>query len=349
MKTLLLLASLLIAIPAYAQDCPEGLFQAPNGKCRRERRVEVPKAKKVDVPDLRELRAKRPIQKPPTTQPAALPTPLPVPGGLGGGTLYRNGMLPALRIGQITTTVLVPESLAPSNTNLVWLFLTATNRTQAGMEFVIGYSRTDGAFMGVFDWSCTVDFPCTAERGPITGPDWIWTHAVADTPQYLFPVIDDGKHLHTGLRYVNRTERIGPDEPPRWRNRLLVWNQSAAVYDVLYEHEYAQSQVNCSVAGACGWWGPILETFLDETIPGATMPTIREVGFEDSRLRYDDGLAFLTPDVTSFVPVDPVWQLAHSEPNHSYGAGNVFPEKASCGIGPELMLLILLLRRLRRA
>ena len=350
MKTLLLLVSLLLALPAFSVECPEGLFEAPNGKCRRERRIEAPKAKKVDVPGLGTLRAKRPIPKlSPPTSPAAIPSPMPVPGGLGGGTLFKQGQLPTDRIGQLAVTVLVPETLAPTNENLVWLFLTSTNRTEKGVEFVVGYSRAGKAFMGVFDWSCSETHPCPAERGgvivPLTAPDWIWTHDVVETPEYLFPVIDDGKHKHSGLRYVNRTERIGPEVPPRWRNTVRVWNQGAGLYDLVYEHEYVVEQQSCVVTG-CAWWGPILESFPDEANP--IVPEIREVGFEDARLRYDGGLAMLDNVVTDFSAVTAPWTLSHSEPNHSYGAGNVFPNKANCGIGPELILLLpLFWRRLR--
>jgi len=47
---------------------------------------------------------------------------------------------------------------------------------------------------------------------------------------------------------VNRTERIGPETPPRWRNTVRVWNQGAGLYDLVYEHEYVAEQVDCSLA-----------------------------------------------------------------------------------------------------
>jgi len=277
------------------------------------------------LPNLGELRRQRRSRR------RLEPIGAPVPGGIGIGTTYLSGQLTALSEAELEITVFVqPDGIEPTNQNLEWLFSTATNRSDRGVEVVAWYHFDGPGALGIFDWSCSAAWPCAGGK---TTPSWIWSYLLSSLPDNLFQVFDDGGHLQTALRYVNRTQRLDTATPPLWRNSVLLWNERNQGWDLHYEHTYRAEQRDCSAGNACGWWGPILEDFrVDVSQP---YPEIRELGFQDTQLLHDGALSQLGPDETSFLPPITPWILAHHEPNAAYGAGNVFGDDPACDDGVD--------------
>jgi len=255
----------------------------------------------------------------------------PVPGGIGIGTTYLVGHLRVLSQTELETTVFVkPDGIAPTNQNLEWLFSTATNRSDQGVEVVAWYHFDGPGGLGIYDWSCSPAYPCSGAK---TAPAWIWSVWLTSRPDNLFQVFDDGGHLQTVVRYVNRTERLDTASPPLWRNTVLLWNERIQSWDLLYQHSYRTQPRDCSASNACGWWGPILEDFrVDAAEP---YPEIRELGFQDTQLVHDGVVSQLGRDETAFLPPVAPWLLAHPEPNAGYGAGDVFGNSPACSDGVD--------------
>jgi hypothetical protein len=316
------------ALPAAAARpaCPESTRPGPGHACfpTRDLRAAGLGAGPHHIPNLARQRRDQRFRE------GLAPSEAPVPGGIGIGTLFKSGALPVTDLAELETTMFVhPDGVEPSTTNLDWLFSTSTNRTQAGVEFVAGYQGANPGWLGVFDWSCSAADPC---EGGETGPAWIWTFDLASRPEYLFTVYDDGGHLQDAVRYVNRSERLPAGPAPRWRNQVLLWNETSQAWDLVYEHEYTGEQPDCSVTG-CAWWGPILEDFrVDSALP---LPEIRELGFQDTELRTDGAVSTLGPAETDWVPPAAPWLVAHRVANGGYGAGNVFGDAAACADGVD--------------
>jgi len=239
----------------------------------------------------------------------------PPPGGIGAGTLYQTGTLQALEHAELHTKMFVhPDGVDPSSSGLSWLFTTATNRTEKGVEVVGIYfeDNPDGS-LGVFDWSCSPGYPC---EGGELGPSWIWTNYFTNFPCNMYEIVDSGGHLQTIMQYINQTRKLDDESPPLWRNAVYLWNSCEAKWDLVYDHEYRIDQLDCSLRSECGWWGPIIETF------SSLLPEIDEVGFEDSLLFHDGVWSELRPDETDFVNPAFPWLLFHLDPNRGYGIGN---------------------------
>lgn len=257
----------------------------------------------------------RGIPKLSTLRAGFLETP-PVPGGIGAGTVYRQGSLQVTSRAELYTQMIVhPTGIAVPN----WIFTTATNRTELTIE-VVGIYIGTGAALGVFDWSCLPGYPCPNGS---TGPSWQWTRDFTDLSCYYAVGDDGGGHLHNLLSYVNRSHRRGnatapPAPVPNWTNSVLLLNHCTDEWDLVYSHDFRAAQRDCSADDfACGWWGPIIETFNDDP-----QPPINELGFLGSALRYDNKVSSLGPVETFFAAPSPPWILFHIVPNRSWGAGS---------------------------
>lgn len=256
----------------------------------------------------------RRVPKLSTLRSGSLETP-PVPGGIGAGTLYRQGSLQLTSRAELYTQMIVhPNGIAVPN----WIFTTATNRTELTIEVVGIYIGTSAA-LGVFDWSCLPDYPCPNGS---TGASWQWTRDFTDLSCYYAVGDDGGGHLHNLLSYVNRSHRRGkatapPAPVPNWTNSVLLLNHCTDEWDLVYSHDFRATQKDCSADSSCGWWGPIIETFNDDP-----QPPINELGFLGSTLRYDNTVSSLGPADTFFAAPSPPWVLFHIVPNGSWGAGS---------------------------
>lgn len=252
-----------------------------------------------DLPDLAQLRKRK--------------TTLPVPGGIGAGVLYPTGKLAVATRAQLDTEMIVrPEGLDVPN----WLFTTATNRTEKTVE-VVGIYIGDDSSIGVFDWSCSVASPCPNKA---TGPSWQWTRPLSGLECYRTSKNDGGGHLRPMLRYKNNAhitrfiQKRGLSEP-QWANSVFFQNYCSGQWDRVYYHAFTGVQRDCSQNNECGWWGPILETFMDDP-----QPLIKEVGFANAILYYDSSVSKFDMSETAWTLNDS-WQVFHKKENRTWGAG----------------------------
>jgi len=232
----------------------------------------------------------------------------PTPGGLGSGLIYNSGSLQALNSATLYTHMIVyPEGFGNINT---WLFTTSTNRTEKGVE-VVGIFYSGPESIGVFDWSCSTDYPCP---GGANSPSWIWTHWLTDnTCQYSMQADPNGRQ-HNTVYYANTTQLSGG----LWHNRVTFWNYCTNSWDLVYTHDYAGAQADCSVTG-CGWWGPIMETFFPDGDPNWPVP---ELGFFGTSLVHDGVTSQLKQGETSFATPGPTWNVCYLNPNSAWSIGN---------------------------
>jgi len=241
---------------------------------------------------------------------------LPTPGGTGTGITYNNGSLQALDHAELHTKMFVyPDGVNPSG-SMNWLYTTATNHTDDSIEVVGMYaSWREVGYLGIFDWSCTSDYPCSDGS---SGPNWQWTVPFEEFDCNIGPIIDKGGHYQKIIQYANNTIKLDGGDPPLWRHEVLLWNFCNENWDLIYEHESRLNKLDCSLQeNTCAFWGPIFETFGDEPYP-----EIDELGFEDSLLFHDGVWSELPPGETSFRdPISP-WVLFHLDPNRGYGVGN---------------------------
>lgn len=259
-----------------------------------------------NLADKRRERAERNSTK--RTNVAAAKSDMPVPGGLGAGVTYQTGQLSALDSAALYTHMVVyPEGIGELPD---WLFTTATNRTEKGVEVVGIYLSGQGS-IGVFDWSCSASDPCVDD---ITSPSWIWTRPFAENSCHYAQQVDGAGFEHAAMYYTNFTQLVGG----RWQNTVTFWNYCTQGWDIVYSHEYGGTQVNCSATGSCGWWGPIIENFFD--LSGAT--PVPELGFFDTVLVHDGQISHLPPSETSWSSPPSNWKLCYNIPNTSWSTTN---------------------------
>jgi hypothetical protein len=261
------------------------------------------KAGGKDVPNLKTFRGNSGI--------AGANAGMPVPGGLGGGTLYDAGRLKATKSADLRTWMIVHPSGIGALTD--WVFTTATNRTEMTIEVVGIYNADDSGSLGIFDWSCSPSHPCL---GGSTGAAWIWTKPFSQMSCYWQKKTDPGGHEHRAMHYSNKSEKMDDKSPPLWRNRVTIYDDCTDAWHIVYTHYFRANQKNCSVDNACGWWGPILENFIEGTKPG-----IKEVGFWGSDLWHNGTKSSLDTDDTHWTGPPSPWKVYHRNANRSWGIG----------------------------
>lgn len=232
----------------------------------------------------------------------------PVPGGLGAGVSYQNGALQSLQSATLYTHMVVyPEGLGQLPD---WLYTTSTNRTEKGVEVVGMYINGPGG-IGVFDWSCSVDDPCSNGS---TSPSWIWSRDLSSEPCQI-ATLEDGRGIEReSVYYANSTRLVGG----MWTNEVTFWNYCTNNWDQIYSHSYRGSQKDCSFDSSCGWWGPIIENFftLDDTTP------LPELGFFETSLEHDGTLSQLPETETSWSAPPTNWDVCYRIANTSWSTTN---------------------------
>lgn len=311
------------------RECPPStLLELTSGRCfpvrdvTGNRKQPTLSTSPITPPSLLELRRQQLKGRGPQ-----IPQSMPPPGGIGAGTTYLVGAIQALDSSALYTKMFVqPDGIDPSTLGLEWLFTTATNRTEQGVEVVgIYFQDSPAGSLGIFEWSCSSQYPCDAVTGPVdvyTEPAWIYVTGFASLTCNIKKTIDQGRHVQNVIQYVNKTAKLDKHNPSLWQNAVFLWNSCDNQWDLVWKHRYRASQWDCSVEpiGVCGWWGPILETFPSGS--GEPFPEINEVGFERSAILHDGMRSDLSPAETDFdYPADP-WLLFHLDPNRGYGVGN---------------------------
>jgi hypothetical protein len=241
----------------------------------------------------------------------------PVPGGIGAGTIYRQGALSVTFRAELHTQMIV----YPTGINVAdWIFTTATNRSEKTVE-VVGIYLGQGASLGVFDWSCLPDYPCP-NGSP--GASWQWTRDFTDLSCYVTQGEDGAGHLHDVMSYINKSVRRGSPNltgPAVWTNSVLLFNTCSGQWELVYRHVFRVEQRDCSADQfACGWWGPIIETFQADP-----QPAIPDLGFIATSLRHDNTVSLLGRAETFFSGPTTPWTLFYIDPNRSWSVGSFPP------------------------
>lgn len=262
---------------------------------------------------------------------------IPVPGGDGGGVLYRTGAFQIHKSSSLYTTMTVqPGGLNPSNNGLDWLFTTATNRTQDGVEVAGIYegSNTTGS-LGIYDWSCSSTSPC----GSNSSPAWVLVADFSTLSCYIHQQLDGAGFVDNVLSYSNDTTQLKSGNPPTWENLVYLKNFCSGKWDLYYHHTYVANQYDCSSDSSCAWWCTILEPYASAS--GGPFPAINVLGFESTVLIHDGVRSQLsdaesdTPANVAFVYPNDAWTLYDLTPQRAYYAGNYVNEltAASCESG----------------
>jgi len=167
----------------------------------------------------------------------------PTPGGVGYGMFYTAAFRTAFNRGTSLYYEIVCPHQPGGNVN-TYLYLTATNRAQRGVEAFVSYNGQNDTRFKVFDWART--------------DHWQTDIRFADLTEYLRSTVSHGWGLQALLVW-NSTFEIGPG---RWRNEVLLHNRSANRWDLIYRYDYGSTTAE-QIAGWVGSWGPIVETFQD--------------------------------------------------------------------------------------
>jgi hypothetical protein len=232
------------------------------------------------------------------------------PGGIGAGTLFNIGALPASGDTYLETYMgIYPGGLSNVSN---WIYTTSTNRTEKGTETLGAYLGSTADF-DVFDWSCSATDPCPLAKTHPTSPDWVVIIPLSNLNDgcHYVSVLDDSNILRTALQYRNETIMNGT-----WNeNWVYLWNTCSSSWEGVYAHGYSGEQADCSLGQSCGWWGPIIETF------GDTPSTVPALTFFGASLYTGGTLYLLTDAYTNWVPpVDP-WTTFSRRPNFQWAVG----------------------------
>ncbi len=167
----------------------------------------------------------------------------PVPGGVGYGAFYTS----TFRTDFVTGTRISMDIIAPTtpggNVN-TWLYLTATNRAQKGVEAFILYNGQNNMTFKVFDWARP------------SNEHWQTSIPFSDLSDYLTTKNIDGVNYQVvSVHHLSETFN-GSD----WHNVVWLFNYSASAYETIYSYSYPSSTSE-QQSGWVGTWGPIVETF----------------------------------------------------------------------------------------
>jgi hypothetical protein len=182
----------------------------------------------------------------------------PPPGGVGYGMFYTNQFRTRFSRGTAFYYEIVCPHQPGGNVS-DFLYLTATNRAQKGVEAFVSYHAQDIARFKVFDWA--------------RSDHWQTDIPFANLTSYLRGTVAHGWGLQTLLVW-NQTFEIGQN---RWRNEVLLHNRAANRWDLVYRFDY-QSTTAEQTSGWVGSWGPIVETFQN------SYSNVRWLGFLNTML-----------------------------------------------------------------
>jgi hypothetical protein len=167
-------------------------------------------------------------------------------GGVGYGMFYKDDFRAAFARGtSLYYEIVCPNS--PGGNVDTWLYLTATNRAQRGVEALVGYEAQNDTRFSVFDWARPAQWKLD--------PRWRVDVKLNKLRAYLRRRIAHGFSVQA-LFVQNSTVEIGTD---KWRNEVLLHNRAANLWDLVYRFDYVSTtdeQQSCFV----GSWGPIVET-----------------------------------------------------------------------------------------
>jgi hypothetical protein len=165
----------------------------------------------------------------------------PVPGGVGYGMFYTDAFRTSFSRGtSFYYEIVCPHQ--PGGNVSTWLYLTAMNRAQRGVEAFVSYQGQNNTRFKVFDWA--------------RSDQWQTNIPFANLGSYLRNTVSHAFGLQVLLVW-NSTYAIGQN---RWRNEVLLHNRAENRWDLIYRFEYDSTTAE-QTTGFTGTWGPIVETF----------------------------------------------------------------------------------------
>ncbi len=176
----------------------------------------------------------------PTITKSAKKTP-PVPGGVGYGMFYTTSFRSSFARGTSFFYEIVCPHQPGGNVN-TWLYLTAMNRAQRGVEAFVSYQGQNDTRFKVFDWA--------------RSDQWQTNIPFANLGDYLRGTASHGWGLQVLLVW-NSSYEISEN---RWRNEVLLHNRVTNGWDLIYRFDYDSTTAE-QTSGFTGTWGPIVETF----------------------------------------------------------------------------------------
>ena len=165
----------------------------------------------------------------------------PVPGGVGYGMFYTDAFRTSFSGGTSFYYEIVCPFQPGGNVD-TWLYLTAMNRAQRGVEAFVSYQGQNDTRFKVFDWA--------------RSDQWQTNIPLADLTDYLRSTVAHGTPLQVLLVW-NSAYEIGQNQ---WRNEVFLQNRAANRWDLIYQFDY-ESTSEEQTTGFTGTWGPIVETF----------------------------------------------------------------------------------------
>jgi hypothetical protein len=165
----------------------------------------------------------------------------PVPGGVGYGMFYTNGFRSSFARGTSFYYEIVCPHQPGGNVN-TWLYLTAMNRAQRGVEAFVSYQGQNDTRFKVFDWA--------------RSDQWQTNIPFANLTDYLRSTVSHAYGFQVLLVW-NSAYEIGAN---RWRNEVLLHNRAANRWDLIYRYDYDSTTAE-QTTGFTGTWAPIVETF----------------------------------------------------------------------------------------
>lgn len=169
--------------------------------------------------------------------------PVPASTGVGYGVFYHTPFRTAFTQGTSLSWDVVCPNPPGGNVN-TWLYVTAMNRADKGIEAFVSYNAQQAPRFHVFDW---------ARPGAHWQTDIPWSSMGA----YLRTVSAHGKNYQV-LNIVNSTVQVTPGT---WRNEAMLWNNTQTRYDLVYQFDYPATLADQTAGSFTGSWGPIIETF----------------------------------------------------------------------------------------
>ncbi len=261
----------------------------------------------------------------------------PIPQGIAdAGTMYLNDQLPVTYSATFRAYLRVyPENIAYEWDNdpeeVAGYYITATNRTQKGVEFLFRIRESQGdpaeenGWFQIYDWSCITDWPCDNGFPGVPGTNAFVRAWRLDAVPCWYEMLNANDHYTNLTYYRNSTwivePRNPPADPPLWRNSVSLYNYCTGQYDVIYSHDYAYNQSICAFTHDCGGWAGIAERF-----PATSQkpPVMLRQEFSQQELDYDAQTTRLRPWNSYFIDPSagaPQWTVYAHWDHDWWGAG----------------------------
>lgn len=233
----------------------------------------------------------------------------PMPGDVGYGFWYKDEALHWSNLTVIIQSMVIPRRAGGDL--YYYLYNTATNRSELGVEAFLSYYSQSDVHFKVFDWA---------------RPDhWQTDISYSNLGDYIRSEVNPDGVWRQFIKVVNATRIEGG--PNQWSNEVYLYNQFYYCWDWVYQYSYTTSDPTENTfepGDFFGSWGPIFETFQDHD--GSNNP----IGWDDTWL-FQDGSSFhLTPENSWLQNSDPdLYPPIYLSPNWAWAVGSTLGEPAN--------------------